>query len=39
MPEADGIKSVCGNRLAFQDEEAGVWWCNENNRQLFFTVA
>ena len=39
MPEADGIKSVCGSWLALQDEEAGMWWCNENNRQLFFTVA
>ena len=39
MPDADGIMSVCGNWLAYQDDEAGVWWCNENHRQLFFTAA
>ena len=39
MPDADGIKSVCGNWLAYQDDGAGIWWCNQNNRQLFFTGA
>ena len=38
MPDADGLRSVCGDWLAFQDDEASVWWCNENNRKLFFTV-
>ena len=38
MPDADGIRSVCGNWLAYQDHEAGVWWCNQSNRQLFFTA-
>ena len=38
MPDADGIKSVCGNWLAYQDDGAGIWWCNQNNRQLFFTA-
>ena len=27
------------HQLAYPDDEAGVWWANENNRQLFFTVA
>ena len=38
MPDADGIRSVCGNWLCFQDHEAGVWWCNESNQRLFFSA-
>ena len=39
MPDASGLRSACGNWLAYQDEEAGVWWCNESSRQLFFLAA
>ena len=39
IPDADSIRSVCGNWLAYQDDEAGVWWCNADARELFFLAA
>ena len=33
MPDADGLRSLCGTWLAREDRE-GVWWCNETSRQL-----
>lgn len=39
MPDSSGLRSVCGSWLCFQDEEAGIWWCNETDRQLLFLAA
>ena len=39
IPDADSIRSVCGNWLACQDDAAGVWWCNADARELFFLAA
>ena len=39
MPDDSGSLSTCGEWQAYQDEVAGVWWCNERRGRLFFPAA
>ena len=39
MPDTGGSLSLCQKWRAYQDYRAGVWWCNEGDRQLFFPAA
>ena len=34
MPDDSGSLSTCGEWQAYQDEVAGVWWCNERSGGL-----
>ena len=36
MPDAEGLRSICGRWTKYQDSLAGVWWCNADDRKLFF---
>ena len=39
IPDSAGARSMCGECRAYQDDRAGVWWCNEIDKQLYFPAA
>ena len=39
MPDSTTGSSTCGKWQAHQDSVAGVWWCNQVDRKLFFLAA
>jgi hypothetical protein len=39
MPDAGGLRSICGRWTKRQDSRTGFWWCNADDRKLFFLAA
>jgi len=39
VPDSSGAQSTCATWRAYRDDSAGVWWCNEVDRQLYFPAA